>query len=99
MENGGPAVARNRGIEAAQGRYIAFLDADDLWLPEKLEKQIDFMQRAGVAFSYTDYVKISETDGIPIGMMRRSEEQTAEIQSLMRISYAVFCLEKKKRKL
>src|SRR3546814_566097 len=70
MENGGPAVARNRGIEAAQGRYIAFLDADDLWLPEKLEKQIDFMQRAGVAFSYTDYVKISETDGIPIGMMR-----------------------------
>ena len=40
----GPAKARNMGIELASGRYISFLDSDDLWLPEKLEKQILFMK-------------------------------------------------------
>jgi glycosyltransferase involved in cell wall biosynthesis len=44
-ENSGAAVARNRAIEVAQGRYIAFLDSDDLWLPDKLEKQLAFMQK------------------------------------------------------
>ena len=44
-KNSGPAVARNRAIEEANGRYIAFLDADDLWYPEKLEKQISFMKK------------------------------------------------------
>ena len=41
--NGGPAKARNAATEAAKGRYIAFLDGDDMWLPEKLQRQLDFM--------------------------------------------------------
>lgn len=54
-KNGGVAQARNCGIQAARGRYIAFLDSDDLWLPEKLEKQLQFMQKNGYAFTYTWY--------------------------------------------
>lgn len=49
-KNSGPAVARNRAIEEAKGRYIAFLDADDLWKPEKLEKQINFMKEKKLYF-------------------------------------------------
>ncbi|HIF9294997.1 TPA: glycosyltransferase family 2 protein [Photobacterium damselae] len=60
-ENIGAANARNVAIEKAQGRYIAFLDSDDLWYPEKLEKQIKFMQENNVAFSYTSYELIDES--------------------------------------
>lgn len=51
----GAADARNCGISKASGRYIAFLDADDMWLPDKLSKQIDFMQKNKAAFSFTGY--------------------------------------------
>ncbi|MFT2098084.1 glycosyltransferase family 2 protein [Marinomonas sp. 2405UD66-6] len=60
FNNSGAAVARNKGIEAAQGRYIAFLDSDDLWLPDKLEKQIAFMKEQRYPFTYTAYQRINE---------------------------------------
>ena len=60
FENSGAAVARNKAIEVAQGRYIAFLDSDDLWLPDKLEKQLGFMQANDYPFSYAAYDKIDE---------------------------------------
>ena len=59
-KNSGPAIARNRAIEEAKGRYIAFLDADDLWKPEKLEKQIRFMEEKNCALSYSAYETMSE---------------------------------------
>lgn len=59
----GPAKARNLGIGAASGRYLAFLDADDTWLPNKLADHLPFMQRAGVAFSWSAFVEIS-VDGV-----------------------------------
>ena len=61
-KNSGAAVARNKGIEIAKGRFIAFLDSDDLWLPEKLEKQISFMKDNNLAFTYSSYMLVDETD-------------------------------------
>lgn len=65
--NSGAAVSRNCALREAKGRWIAFLDSDDLWLPEKLEKQIAFMGKNGYAFSYTDYEEI-DADGIGRGV-------------------------------
>lgn len=58
--NYGAAVSRNRALKEARGKWIAFLDSDDLWFPEKLEKQINFMTSHGYAFSYTNYHVIDE---------------------------------------
>ena len=58
--NSGAAVSRNRALREAKGRWIAFLDSDDIWLPEKLEKQICFMKKNGYHFSYTNYEEIDE---------------------------------------
>ncbi|PSM52614.1 glycosyltransferase, family 2 [Campylobacter blaseri] len=71
-KNSGPAIARNKGIEVAKGRYIAFLDSDDLWLPQKLERQINFMKENGLAFTYSSYYIISE-DGKNIGEFKTKE--------------------------
>lgn len=57
-KNSGAAVSRNRALREAKGRWIAFLDSDDLWMPEKLEKQIFFMEKNGYSFSYTNYEEI-----------------------------------------
>ena len=59
-KNSGAAVSRNRALREATGKWIAFLDSDDLWLPEKLEKQIEFMEKNGYSFSYTNYTEIDE---------------------------------------
>jgi teichuronic acid biosynthesis glycosyltransferase TuaG len=59
--NGGPALARQAAIEKAQGRFIAFLDSDDLWLPAKLERQIAFARDHRAALSFTAFRRIDET--------------------------------------
>lgn len=58
--NMGVSNARNKAIEVSKGRYIAFLDSDDIWLPDKLEKQLAFMQENNYPFTYAAYDKINE---------------------------------------
>lgn len=65
--NSGAAVSRNRALKEAKGQWIAYLDSDDLWVPEKLEKQIKFMESHGYAFSYTNYEEI-DVDGNRTGV-------------------------------
>lgn len=61
-KNSGAAAARNKAVERASGRYLAFLDSDDLWKPTKLEKQIRFMEENGYSFTCTSYGKVDEHD-------------------------------------
>lgn len=54
-QNAGAARARNRGLHEAKGRYIAFLDADDIWKPQKLERELNYMKEKEAAFLFTGY--------------------------------------------
>lgn len=65
--NSGAAVSRNRALRMARGRWMAFLDSDDLWMPEKLERQIKFMEENGYSFSSTKRTSCEE-DGTPTGI-------------------------------
>lgn len=58
--NMGAAICRNRALKEAKGKWIAFLDSDDLWKKDKLEKQIGFMEKGGYDFSYTNYIEMDE---------------------------------------
>jgi teichuronic acid biosynthesis glycosyltransferase TuaG len=64
-KNSGAGVARNHALLSASGRYIAFLDSDDLWKSEKLEKQIEFLKVQNAAFTFSFYECIND-DGIPL---------------------------------
>lgn len=66
----GPIVARNKAIELAQGRFLAFLDADDLWLPCKTKRQVAFMLENQCGICFTDYRHMSE-DGNHVGRLLR----------------------------
>lgn len=59
-KNSGAAITRNNALRRAQGKWIAFLDSDDHWMPEKLEKQVKFMEKHHYDFSYTNYCEINE---------------------------------------
>lgn len=58
--NSGPAGARNAALAASRGRFVAFLDSDDLWLPRKLEQQLSFMEQCGAPISHTAYRRFRE---------------------------------------
>lgn len=67
-KNSGAAVSRNRALEIASGKWIAFLDSDDLWAKDKLRKQISFMKNNRYHFSYTQYAEI-DVNGCETGIV------------------------------
>lgn len=71
--NMGAARARNRGLTEARGRYIAYLDADDLWEPEKLEKQMAFLKEKDAAFTFTGY-EFANEEGVGTGKIVKVPE-------------------------
>ena len=84
LEGGGSAArARNAGIEAAMGRYIAFLDADDVWMPDKLEKTLAFMKEKNAAFAFTSYA-FGDADANPTGKEVRVPDELTFQKALSR---------------
>lgn len=81
QENSGAAMARNRGLAEASGRYIAFLDADDIWEEEKLEKQLAFMEEKQAAFSFTGY-EFADENGKGTGKIVRVPDTVCYKQAL-----------------
>ncbi|MGM0933631.1 MAG: glycosyltransferase family 2 protein [Bacteroidota bacterium] len=84
-ENQGPGVSRNKGISQAKGEYIAFLDADDLWKPHKLQTQLEFMQENEVSVCFSSYELFTEN-----GTKRRDVVQAlpyVTYQKLLKSNY------------
>ena len=73
--NSGAAVARTTAMQLAKGSYMAFLDSDDIWMPDKLERQIAFMTENGYAFSCTAYEQIDEEDN-PLNRVIKTIKKT-----------------------
>lgn len=80
-KNGGAAKARNRGMQAARGGFLCFLDADDLWQPGKLAAQLEFMKKTGAEFIFSSYV-FADSKGRPNGKVVRVPESITYRQAL-----------------
>ena len=76
-KNFGAALSRNYALREAKGRWIAFLDSDDLWEPKKLEKQLRFMVENGYKFSYTAYQEM-DNDGRETGVVIRGPKYVSK---------------------
>ena len=80
-ENKGAALARNRGVKEATGRFITYLDADDLWKPEKLQKELEFMVIKNAAFVFTGY-EFGDENAVGTGKVVRVPEKLAYREAL-----------------
>lgn len=89
-ENSGAAISRNKAIELAEGEYIAFLDSDDLWKKEKLEKQINFMKENNYAISFTEYEEINE-NGKKLNILIKSPQKPVTYRSYL-LTNPIGCL-------
>lgn len=80
-ENKGAALARNRGLKEARGRYLAYLDADDLWKPDKLKRELDFMKEKDAVFVFTGY-EFADEAAVGTGKIVRVPEKLVYREAL-----------------
>lgn len=88
-EKGGASIARNKAIMQSTGKYIAFLDSDDIWKKDKLKKQVDFMEENHINFSYHNYELINEKS-IPLNKLRVAPKSISYYRAL--IGCSIGCL-------
>ena len=81
-KNSGAAITRNNAIRISQGKYLAFLDSDDIWFPEKLERQIEFMQKNNCDFVFSEYEQIDENNNA-LGVKVTTTEKLTYTKLLM----------------
>lgn len=84
QKNQGVSAARNTGIQHAQGEYLAFIDGDDLWVPEKLEKHVEYLDSSpnvGVSFSYSAFI---DEAGVPLGIYQTAETENITPHYILR---------------
>lgn len=81
-KNGGVASARNFGVQAAKGKYLAFIDQDDLWLPQKLERQIAALESSKAVWCYSSYLRFY-ADGKEKTRKRGSSDRIETLRSLV----------------
>lgn len=79
--NKGAALARNRGVQEAKGRYVAYLDADDLWRPEKLERELAFLTKQDAAFAFTGY-EFADENAVGLGTVVRVPQRLTYKEAL-----------------
>ena len=82
-KNIGAAASRNLGLKYVKGRYLAFLDSDDLWMPEKLSRQLSFLREKHAAFTFTSY-EFGDTDAKGTGRIVKVPETLNYTQALSR---------------
>lgn len=86
-KNAGACIARNKGIERARGRYIAFQDSDDEWFSNKLEVQIEQMVRDGAALSFCNFVKVDQSTSASLAFPVGLQEGIIDYSTLLTKSY------------
>lgn len=80
-DNLGAARSRNKGVDLSNGEYICYIDADDLWRPDKLKNQVEFMQDKDIAFCFTGY-EFGDEEAIPQGKVVRVPDTLSYEQAL-----------------
>lgn len=89
QRHGGQAKAKNRGLEAANGQFVAFLDADDYWLPHKLERQLQRFSDPAIGVVFTRR-KLIDADGQPMPIADRPQPARASLNALFRQNFICF---------